>query len=431
MEASLSAVAAQAALGAVVSLDAATGRAGAAAADATPAEGRGPFHGVPFLVKDLGGAARGLCAAAGSAALRRRGAVPNVDSDLIAAVRQAGCIPFGLTATPPFGLSLTSQPEGLPPARNPWSLDLTPGGSSGGASAAVAAGIVALAHATDAAGSIRVPAACCGLTGLKPSRGAVPGGPDYDNHLMGIVSEFVLARSVRDVAAAYVSVCRAVPAPRMPETPRIGVALPDRCGADQTRASVAAAEALCDAGCAVKECAAPDALGAEAHDLARTILAVSLADWLLSLEVPFDEVPPLAAALATEGRACPATTLFAATRGAARLADEAAQLFAACDVLVMPVLSKAPLPAEALDLTSPDTVAHFGRMEAFAPNAALANIAGLPALALPFGLADGLPVGVQLVGPIGCDLVLLRLGQMIEDRAPPLTFPGQLAGLPA
>jgi len=205
MEASLAACDAQAGLGAVVLLEAGMGRSGAGAADACPAGQRGPLHGLPFLGKDLGAAARGLAIGAGPQAVRARAVPAPEDSDLFSGFRRAGLIPFGLTATPPFGLSLDSTPEQAPPARNPWNPDLTPGGSSGGAAAAVAAGLVAMAHATDAAGSIRVPAACCGLVGLKPSRGATPGGPDYNNHLMGIAAEGVLARSVRDVTTAFVA----------------------------------------------------------------------------------------------------------------------------------------------------------------------------------------------------------------------------------
>ncbi|WP_071691417.1 amidase [Nioella sediminis] len=430
MEASLAACHAQEALGAVVHLDEDLARAGAAAADKLPMDQRGPFHGVPFLVKDLGGVAKGLPQAAGSVAIRAQARKPEADSHLLQDLRRTGLIAFGITATPPFGLSLTCEPEGLPPARNPWNPDLTPGGSSGGAAAAVAAGLVAIAHATDAAGSIRVPAACCGLTGLKPSRGATPGGPDFANHLMGIASELVLARSVRDAEAAFGAVYQPLAPFHLSERPRIALALPDRCGPDQTRAAKDAAEALRDAGCEVHDIPAPDRLGAEAHAIARTILAVSLAEWLAALKIPDDQVPPLAAAMAAEGRATPATALFAASRQLARLTNRARKLFVAADAVLMPVLSSTPLPVGALDLSGSDPEAHMAALEAFAPNAALANVAGLPAMALPFGMADGLPLGVQLIGPQGADFALLSLARMIETRAPALPFPSPIAGLP-
>ncbi len=430
MAASLAACDAQARLGAVVHLDEDLAHAGAKAAEAMPPDRRGPFHGVPFLVKDLGGFAAGLPTAAGSAAIRAQAATPDADSDLLVGLRQSGLIPFGLTATPPFGLSLSCEPKDLPPARNPWHPDLTPGGSSGGAAAAVAGGLVALAHATDAAGSIRVPAACCGLTGLKPSRGAVPGGPDFSNHLMGIASELVLARSVRDARTAFNAVRRSPPPTPLAGQPRIALALPERCDPAQQMAAQAASAALRDAGCTVQGIPAPDQWGAEAHAIARTILSVSLAEWLDALQIDDAAVPPLAAAVAAEGRATPATALFAATRQMARLSDDCQKLFAGADVVLMPVLATTPPPVGAFDLSGADPTSHFAQMEGFAPNATLANVAGLPALALPFGLSDGLPLGVQLIGPRGGDDAVLDLGALIEARAPALAFPFPIAGMP-
>nr|WP_253283280.1 amidase [Ruegeria sp. HKCCD7559] len=430
MEASLSACHAQADLGAVVFLDEDMARAGARAADAAPSDRRGPFHGVPFLVKDLGGSAKGLPAAAGSAAIRAQGRKSESDSCLLQDLRQTGLIPFGVSATPPFGLSLTCEPDGMAAARNPWNPALTPGGSSGGAAAAVAGGIVAIAHATDAAGSIRVPAACCGLTGLKPSRGAVPGSPDFANHLMGIASELVLARSLRDVETAFQAVAQPMAPVHPADHPRIALALPERCGTDQCKAAKDAADALRDAGCEVHDICTPDEMGAEAHAIARTILAVSLAEWLIALRISDDQVPPLAAAMAAEGRATSATALFATSRQLARLTYRARKIFSSVDAVLMPVLSLAPPVIGTLDLSGASADEHMARLEAFAPNAALANVAGLPALALPFGMASGLPIGVQLMGPPGSDLALLKLGALIEARAPELTFPSPIAGLP-
>ncbi|NOE19413.1 amidase [Ruegeria atlantica] len=430
MEASLSACHGQADLGAVVFLDEDMARAGARAADAAPSDRRGPFHGVPFLVKDLGGSAKGLAAAAGSAAIRAQGRKSETDSCLLQDLRQTGLIPFGVSATPPFGLSLTCEPDGMAAARNPWNPALTPGGSSGGAAAAVAGGIVAIAHATDAAGSIRVPAACCGLTGLKPSRSAVPGGPDFANHLMGIASELVLARSVRDVETAFQAVAQPMAPVHPADRPRIALALPERCGTDQCKAAKDAADALRDAGCEVHDICTPDEMGAEAHAIARTILAVSLAEWLIALRLCDDQVPPLAAAMAAEGRATSVTALVATSRQLARLTYRARKLFSSVDAVLMPVLSSAPPVIGTLDLSGASADEHMARLEAFAPNAALANVAGLPALALPFGMANGLPIGVQLMGPPGSDVALLKLGALIEARAPELTFPSPIAGLP-
>ncbi|MCZ4351979.1 amidase [Roseovarius aestuarii] len=430
MDASLSACNVQADLGAVVYLDENMARTSAEAADAMPQDQRGPFHGVPFLVKDLGGVAKGLPASAGSAAMRDKVSVPQDDSHALRDLRRTGLIPFGLTATPPFGLSLTSEPDQRPPARNPWNPMLTPGGSSGGAAAAVASGIVAIAHATDAAGSIRVPAACCGLTGLKPSLGAIAGSPDFSNHLMGLASELVLARSIRDVATAFEAIHKPLAPVKFSNTPRIALAIPDRCGPEQSDAAHGAAEVLRGAGCEVVEMPAPDLLGAEASAIAQIILAVSLAEWLTAMCIPDNAVPVLAAAMAAEGRATPATALFAVSRQQASLTHRCQELFTDVDAILMPVLSSPPPPVGALALTGTSPLEHFAKMEAFAPNAALANVAGLPALALPFGMSGGMPLGVQLLGPPGADALLLGLGRQIETRAPVLSFPYPIAGLP-
>ena len=164
--------------------------------------------------------------------------------------------------------------------------------------------------------------------------------------------------------------------------------------------------------------------------LPATILAVSLAEWLIALRISDDQVPPLAAAMAAEGRATSATALFAATRQLARLTYRARKIFSSVDAVLMPVLSSAPPVIGTLDLSGASADEHMARLEAFAPNAALANVAGLPALALPFGMANGLPIGVQLMGPPGSDVALLKLGALIEARAPELTFPSPIAGLP-
>jgi amidase len=427
MEASLAAAKRDHDLGAIARIDADIGRTGARVPHF------GPFAGVPILGKDLGSAAYGFPVAGGSAAIRLRQSGPGHDSALFKRFRSGGLVPFGLTTVPEFGLALTSDP-----ARNPFDRHLSPGGSSGGAAAAVAAGIVAIAHATDAAGSIRVPAACCGLVGLKPSRGATPGGPDFGTHLMGLASELVLARSVRDVATAYrLAAVRTQGPSGDPITLtfgpaiRIGLCLPDRCGPAQKQATLQTAEALRSLGHKIIDHPAPDALGTAAHGIARTILSASLAEWLDALHITDDEVSPLAAAVAAEGRVMPASMLFAASREMAQISHAVWLLFDKVDVLLSPVLAGPPPAYGSFDLTRRDPSAHFAQMEATAPNAALANVAGCPALVLPFGTdEDGMPVGIQLMGPIGSDLALLDLGERLANLAQPVRFPSPIAGHP-
>lgn len=162
-------------------------------------DGSEPFAGVPMLIKDLGTHIKGLPTTQGSRLLRN--AIADHDSELTTRFERLGCSLLGKTNTPELGLTITTESQLHGPVRNPWNPKITAGGSSGGAAAAVAAGIVPMAHASDGGGSIRAPAACCGLVGLKPSRARLPIGPDIGEAWSGMVCHHVLTRSVRDCAA--------------------------------------------------------------------------------------------------------------------------------------------------------------------------------------------------------------------------------------
>ena len=333
MQASLQRIEERSDLGAVRYIDAPMGLAGAKACDQIVGTSRKPeFAGVPLLMKDLGNAAAGLTPVAGSAALLKRAGVTNGDSLLASSFRSVGFIPFGLTTTPEFGLALSSEPAIGPTARNPWNLELTPGGSSGGAAAAVAGGLVAIAHATDAAGSIRVPAACCGLVGLKPTRGVTPNGPAFSNHLMGLVGELVMARSVRDVRAVLALCSGKSQGPYAnphfdltPSTKQLRIGISDSAegigviGREQARAVASAGSLLKRLGHTLVQVDTNmlAGLAKRSNGIARSILSVSLAEWLAYLNVADIEVSALAAAVASEGRKLPATVLFAMERDAA------------------------------------------------------------------------------------------------------------------
>lgn len=384
----------------------------------------GPFGGVPFLGKDLGSGAAGLSPVAGSAALARRRVDQATDSDLFVRFRAAGLVPFGLTTVPEFGLALTSDP-----AVNPWDARLSPGGSSGGAAAAVAGGIVAIAHATDAAGSIRMPAACCGLVGLKPSRGAVPMGPDQGNWLMGLASELVLARSVRDVAAAFDVVAEPWAGDRGFLAGRVAVMVPAGCDPGQAGAVRAVAQLAEDLGLGVEERAFPAALAARADTVARTVLTASLAEWMGFLGVPGEELTPIAAAVLEEGRGMGAAELFATSREMAVLTAEWEAWMAGVDAVISPVLAQGVPEVGAFDMQARDVAAHFAQMGAVAPGAAMANAAGFPALVIPYA-GGGIPVGVQIAGSVGCDRALLALGARLAAAAPVVAYPFAIAGHP-
>ena len=420
MRATLDAANRQASLGATLRIDEDVAMTAARQAHS------GPFAGVPILGKDLGSSSAAFPSGAGSDAVRRRLPSSSRDSALFAKFRKAGLVQAGLTTVPPFGLALTSDP-----ARNPFNTELSPGGSSGGAAAAVAAGIVAIAHATDAAGSIRVPAACCGLYGLKPSRGAVSAAPDFNNYLMGLVSELVLARSLRDVATAFVAVAEKAAPVVLPARPRIALCIPKSCNSAQANAARQAAKLFSELGCNVEEMAAPDELGATACSIARAVLAASLAEWVQVLAIPDAELPPVVAAIAAEGRAMPASRLFAASRDMAKVGYELWERASGFDVILSPVLAAGPPEFGAFDLSrlSPDAL--FAKMQDVAPNAALANVTGCPALAFPCGKdAQGVPIGLQVMGREGNDMALIDLVGRIADAVPPTSFPFPVAGHP-
>ena len=357
-----------------------------------------------------------------------------------------------MTTTPEFGLSLSSEPAIGPIARNPLDVSRIAGGSSGGAAAAVAAGIVALAHATDAGGSIRVPAACCGLVGLKPSRGAVPAGPDFENWLAGLASELVVSRSLRDTAAAFDACAGAgrgpladplcteplIAALEQPMGPlRIGivagvtgVASP---APDRVTAVEAAAGALEAAGCRVSrvEPAELEPLCERAALMFDRVISVNLARGFSNVSWRSGDLEPLTEAVIARGRSITGIELQAAELSGVQLAHAMWALFDRFDLLLTLMLSAPPPPLGSFPTDHGDIDLHWHRMRAFAPYAALANAAGTPALTIPHGVDSlGLPLPVQLVGPIGSDGSLLRAARALE-QARPWSFAAPIAGFAA
>ncbi|MEM6384274.1 MAG: amidase [Pseudomonadota bacterium] len=433
MAASLDAAKRSQHLGALARVEPQLGLARADASDARYASQRGPFEGVPFLAKDLGGYGAGLAPAAGNAALRARSPDPEASDELFEAFGSAGLVSFGLTTVPEFGLALTSEPPEGPVALNPFDAALSPGGSSGGAAAAVAAGIAAIAHATDAAGSTRVPAACCGLVGLKATQGRVPGAPHFNNFLMGIASEQVVTRSVRDARAVFDAVKLDTGPAHSIE--RVGICLPAAASADSAAKMDEVAGALAEAGCDVARLPPIDEWGTRAQALTIPIFAASLANWLDGVGIDDAQITPINAAMAARGRAMDAPTLFANSTEMMRLSHEVAGLFEGHDALIMPVLADGPPQVGFFDPNQTDVEARLDQMNALAPNVAVANVTGLPALAVPFGMMPAprahLPFGFQIMGPSGSDEALFELASKIEALAPPIAFPNPIAGLSA
>ncbi|UVC11640.1 amidase [Rhizobium sp. TH2] len=434
MQASLDAAALHEALGAIAHLDSGMGMAAARAMDdeRRAAPGRFAnrvFGGVPTLAKDLGGPFTGLPVTAGSRLFKRTGG--EADSDLASRFRDAGFCLFGLTTSPEFGLSLASEPAIGPICRNPLDPTLTAGGSSGGAAAAVGAGIVSIAHATDAGGSIRVPAACCGLVGLKPSRGAMPAGPSFGNHLGGIASELAVTRSVRDTAAIFDALSGQVRGPfadvaLMPPNGRklrigvlaeAGAAYPT--SSERSGAVEAAAKSLEAGGHSLVSLAWTnfEPMISASGKVFGDIVSVNLAALVDSLGLDIVRAETLTRAFVMRGRDMIGTSLWDALNAGVLVSRDLWQLFDRVDVILTPMLSSPPLPIGSFPSDHGDVDLHLERMTAFAPLASLANISGFPAITLPFESdADGLPLPIQIMAPMSQEPLLLALAERLESE---------------
>ncbi|MBB4349908.1 amidase [Aliirhizobium cellulosilyticum] len=431
MERSLAAADKHEALGAICYLDAEQGLASADAFDALPEARRKsmPFGGVPTLAKDLGGPFKGFPVSAGSKSLPRQGG--EADSDLAARYRDAGFCLFGITTTPEFGLSLASEPLIGPISKNPLDPSLTSGGSSGGAAAAVAAGIVSIAHATDAGGSIRVPAACCGLVGLKPGRGAMAAGPLFTNHLGGIASELAVCRSVRDAERAFSALSGSARGPYPPveqaavKAGKLRIGLLAELGSDFAIDPVRA-EAVEDAA---------RALEAEGHEIVsprwgdiraiieasgkafRDVIAINLASLAKLPDIDASLWEPMTQAVADEGALMSGVAVWDLVQAMVYVSRDLHALFDRFDCLLTPMLASAPRPIGSFPSDHRDTDLHFARMGSFAPLAAIANSSGFPAITLPFGVDKaGLPLPVQMIAPMGHEALLLALAARLEGE---------------
>lgn len=401
----------------------------------------GPLAGVPFLLKDLGASLEGAPEAMGSRALRTH--VATESAWIVDRYLTAGLVPFGKTNTPEWGNHCTTEPTLFGATVNPWSPDITPGGSSGGSAAAVAAGVVPAASGGDGTGSIRVPASCCGLVGLKPRRGRTSFAPNAGHGLEGLVNEHALTRTVRDSAALLDAVTGSAPgdpysAPppakafldaiaEQPAAQRILTTSASPFPGTPTHPEVAAAVA-----------AVADALSALGHHVdagAPTIDPDAVADAIAVLHTVSNAELH---AFATEhlGRT-PQEDEFEAstwvmiregfeTTGVAYAAAISAvhaqtRRFAAGmtdhDVLLVPTLLTPPPPYRLLDQPRGTTRKFFDVEFATTGWTTLANVTGWAAVSLPLGVSStGLPIGVQLMAPD--ETILLQLARQLEVATP-------------
>src|SRR5262245_48599341 len=359
----------------------------------------GPFRGVPFLLKDLNGALGGVRTTRGSRFFAD--ATPPVDAEFTTRLKRAGLVIFGKTNTPELGLSVACESVFWGAARNPWDLERTPGGSSGGASAAVAARIVPIAHAADGFGSIRVPAACCGLVGLKPTRARNSLAPFVGEAMAGGVAEFVLSRSVRDSAAMLDATCGeadgdpyAAPARRRPyldevgaEPGRLRIAVADGA-ANGAAVEPECRDALMDAarlcaglGHAVEE-AAPECDGPAAWRTFQTLMTanilVNLRNHPTAGRLPReDEVERVTFDAMERGKTVAAADYIAATQAAHRLGRQFGAFHRRFDVLLTPALGTKPPKTGWLSMMQ-DPAEYWRRIEAFTPFSVWSNLTGQP-----------------------------------------------------
>lgn len=413
------------------------------AAATDPALPRGPFHGVPFLFKDAGACVAGLPLYMGNGLLRSLDWRAPSDTVLGARFRAAGVVPVGKSTLPEFGCQPTTQPIAFGPCRNPWDTTRSTSGSSGGAAAAVAAGLVPAAHASDIGGSIRLPAAWCGVVGLKPSRGRTSSLPISDPNLV----EHVITRSVRDTASfldavggpdpsdvyrlpmpetSYAATMRATPEPL-----RIGfvdsVAGIDAPVDPDCVDAVAEAARLLDGFGHHVEAAAPPRLFDEEfalHHLRSSGWEFrQMLDGLanaIGRPLTTADIEPYSWALASVGAELTDAAYSASqTWQRAYTAEVSAWWAGEFDILLTPAAGEPPALLDDLVAPPADPLSVLPRFERIWCFAAPFSVTGQPAISVPIGqTAAGLPVGVQLVAALGREDLLLQLAAQLETAAP-------------
>jgi amidase len=413
-----------------------------AEADAVTAGDDRPLAGVPIAVKDLVALTEGVRTTMGMNAMEEW--VPAQDSALVRRLRLAGAIVVGKTNTPEMGILPVTEPERFGPARNPWDTSRTTGGSSGGSAAAVASGMVPVAHANDGGGSIRIPASCCGLVGLKPSRGRVSLAPEFSEFAGGVAIEGCVSRNVTDTAlildvisgyepgdpywAPEPSVPFIEAVQRSPGTLRIayttaspnGVPVHDDCAA----AVLETAELLESLGHTVTE--APPFTDERYVENFIKIWTAGVADEvhtygrLRGQTLDLDKLEPLTREMVALADSWKATDYLEALDYLRQMARQLVATWSDLDILLTPTVAQPPLPIGALAPKDGEPAFQWLLNAAeWVPFTPVWNVTGQPAISLPLHqTSDGLPVGVQLVGPPAGEEVLLSLSAQLESARP-------------
>ncbi|MEW6185733.1 MAG: amidase [Thermodesulfobacteriota bacterium] len=402
----------------------------------------GPLKGVPFLLKDLGVYYQGTPTSYGCRLFTD--ALADHDSELVIRYKKAGLVIFGKTNTPEFGLTVTTEPRLFGPCRNPWDTTRSCGGSSGGAAAAVASGIVPVAHASDGGGSIRIPASCCGLFGLKPTRGRISMAPDAGEGWAGMSIHHVISRTVRDSAAFLDATSAPVPGDPHWAPPPKRLFL-NEVGENPGRLKIAFTSipptgVTADPECikaveeTVKLC---QKLGhtieekrplIDQEKLGPAVLNIINASTLGTVERRLGE---LGRTLTTEdvetvtwhtvenGRKLSALDFFNSVQVIHRTARQAAVFFQDYDILLSPVLLKPPLPLGRIDMMSEDLRRYGQELAGYFGFTSLFNVTGQPSMSVPlYWTPENLPVGLQFTARFGEEALLFRLASQLESAQP-------------
>ncbi len=400
----------------------------------------GAFSGVPFLLKDSLASYAGARMTSGSQLLRSH--VAAHDSRLVTRLRRAGVVVMGKTNCAEFGLLPTTEPQLFGATRNPWDTQRTPGGSSGGSAAAVAAGMVAMAHGSDGGGSIRIPASCCGVFGLKPTRARNPVETEQADVGSRLVVEHALTRSVRDSAALLDATSLPDPGdpccPPPPQRPylqevdadpgKLLIAYSAKTLAPVHRDCIHAlhdAAKLCrELGHEVTEATPPIDYALAAHSFttlwtagcATTIDGISRRN---GKSIRAGDVEPVTWALYEMGRSVSAIDYQVALLELQAMSRSIARLFTEFDVWLTPVLTEPPPVLGSFDAPAGDPLAALRRAWAFAPFTGMCNVTGQPAMSVPlFWNAGGMPIGSHFAGRFGDEATLFRLAGQLERCRP-------------
>src|SRR5215207_2227031 len=410
-----------------------------------PADGL--FQGVPFVVKDLGSTVRDTPHHEGMRFLRDQGFRADSDSWLVSRLRAAGFVFVGKTNTPELGILPTTEPDAHGATRNPWNTDHSPGGSSGGSASAVAWGMVSIGHANDGGGSIRIPASCCGLVGLKATRARVSMAPLGD-YVGGLVTELVVSRSVRDTAAVLEFVSEGAPPGEPYSAPAKVGPYTDEVGADPGKLRVGlmtrppGGEAAAHPDCV----AAAEAAARELEALGHTVevahpgalddpgyipqflvrwtagVAAGLDYWSMRTgkQVTQADVEPLTWALAEQGWSNSAAQFVSAIGYAQIMARAVLGWWQDYDLLLTPTMAVPPAELGTIGTGHEENpCAPIERAIPYAAFTAGFNATGQPAISLPLHWSEaGLPIGVQLVADMGREDLLLRVAAQLEEAVP-------------